>query len=224
LLDVFTQNCSLPEPILSLIYQNFSKIIEKVSDLVKFFNFEAFYQNFDFFDLLFHIIEGIDEEDIPKRKDQVLLYTELLFFLGDKLMQGKLDDFWDPQACSYFVQMYYRGLLEKLENHMPILDPYFDKFLSYFLIIHSEFEKNEQQLELLNLIAKFDNFLEKVANYIISEREKKLEAATFLNEYISVNLERIDKERLNLIQSLFSTCPDALIKDALTIFISHKEF
>jgi hypothetical protein len=199
---------SAPDLVLSFTLKEFKKIILRFFTIV---------EKTSLILPLKFIIDSFDVKQIPTMKEEILLFTEKLCNLGESLKTEELHDAQYPEFL-----LIANILLEKFCENLSTLDPFFESFFDHYLFINQSklVKRLNPKGELLTQIFKFDNFIDKILGYILSENEMYLPAADFLDLHLSKNFQQIGNEKINSIRNTINNCDDLAIKDRFSYLLS----
>jgi hypothetical protein len=174
---------------------------------------------------LIYIINRIGVTNYSSMKEEFLIFTRMLCDLGESFLEVGLENPESEKAQSYLGFLNVLDfLLCKFSAELSVLDSFFNEIFLHFIFINQpKMTKLNPNGELLSTIYNFDNFIDKVLDYILAKKHKYQGAADVLNFYLKKNFHTIDKETMNTIRDVISNQDDLTVKSRLSLFFSTSE-
>jgi hypothetical protein len=175
---------------------------------------------------LIFIIKSIGVIHYSSMKEEFLIFTRMLCNLGESFRNIMLEDPESEKAQGYLDFLNVLDfLLDKFSAKLSALDPFFNDIFFHFIFINGPkmVEKLNPKGGLLSTIYDFDNFIDKVLDYILTKKHKYQGAADVLNFYLKKNFDTIDKETMKTIRDIISNQCDLIVKSRLSLFFSTSE-
>ena len=203
LMEGIKRNSSNPERATLFISECLGKLIERIFTVVNAVSL---------FRPLIFIIECLDEKKI----DEISIFAALFCDLGHNIISSEQEA--PGQHFSAFLDICVSFLSRFQDNFSP-LDSFFDDFFYFFIYIDLELMEDNPLFQ----ITRFENFINRVISYILSNKKRYLETAVFLDAYLSEEFNKIDKEQMKSIRNIIGSCEDQLVKSKFSLFYSISE-
>jgi hypothetical protein len=195
LLEVVTINTSEPDRVKVFILSNLGKLIERAFEVMN--GVSLFYP-------LKFLINIFNEENLKEARGHFSTLITLLSEMGTKLLLNR-ENFLNHSSIdiTLFADICSQ-LLGKFRNQLYLFDHSFDFFFLLFIYLKKA-GKNPKEFNII-LVTHFDNFIDKVINYIKSKKFGYWEVADLLNSHLPV-------ENVNLLRETIKNSLDDQVQN-----------